>query len=107
MSRWLWIDGRFAWPPIIALATLTAYVVGVDLFWRLTALPFEATLAIAAITALVLVPLVWWRVRRHRDATSAPRPGMQRPPARDVAVLLGEGGGEHMAAGAVGDEVER
>jgi len=65
MNNWLWTDGRFAWPPVIAVAVLTAFVVAADLLWRLATLPFERMLLLIGVAGLAVAFGVYRLLRRH------------------------------------------
>ena len=40
MKRWLWVEGRLAWPPVAAIAYFAVCLVLADYSWRLLVMPF-------------------------------------------------------------------
>ena len=62
MLKLLWVDGRFGWPFVIAVAFVTLSVIGFDFAWRLVVIPFDrlviyAAAAVSGVAALLI--LVW------------------------------------------------
>lgn len=49
MIEWFWTEGRFGWPFVSAVVTLTVAVVLADLAWRFWKMPFERFLLRAAL----------------------------------------------------------
>jgi hypothetical protein len=78
MSRFLWVNRRLAWPPVVAIAYLAASLILADYLWRLTVMPFETfvlyALTISAATALLLIVLAARirQARRRRQAEIVP-----------------------------------
>ena len=58
MMRLFWVDGRFAWPLVIAVAYVTLSVVGFDFAWRLVVLPVSRLVIYAAVLDLVVAGLL-------------------------------------------------
>jgi hypothetical protein len=72
MRRWVWTNGRLAWPLVVAIVFLTATVLSFDLTWRLLVLPFSllATGALL-IYSLVLICVIAIGFRMgHRRASA-------------------------------------
>jgi hypothetical protein len=56
--RLVWIDGRFAWPFMIALVFVTASAVIVDFIWRVAVISFKELLIYACATDAVAIALI-------------------------------------------------
>ena len=54
MTRWIWIEGRFAWPFVVTILLLALGLVAADFLWRVLTLPFE-TLAMVYLAAFVVI----------------------------------------------------
>ena len=54
MIRFIWSDGRLAWPLVFAIVLLTLSLLTIDLIWRTFRLPLESLLMLAALLELGL-----------------------------------------------------
>ena len=70
MRRVFWLDGRFSWPLVIAVAFASLSLVLIDYAWRVLILPFETLLlyavAIDAVFALLMIAIYFVFLRRRR-----------------------------------------
>ena len=72
MMRLIWVDGRLAWPLVIAIVYVTFCVLGFDFAWRLIVLPigrlviYAAVLDLAVAALLISLWIAAGRKNRHR-----------------------------------------
>ena len=73
MMRLFWVDGRFAWPFVAAVAYVTFCILGFDFAWRLVVLPFSRLVIYAAVVDLAVAALlicIWFAAgRKNRSQT--------------------------------------
>ena len=56
MKDAFFINGRFAWPPVVAIAFVAVIVVATDAVWRTVSMPFETLMILSVVfTAVGLV----------------------------------------------------
>ena len=53
MKNWLIVDGRLAWPAVVAFVYLSASLVVFDLLWRILTVSFETLALGAGLTVLL------------------------------------------------------
>jgi len=75
-GRWFWVDGRFAWPFVVAVAIVTALVMMFDFGWRVLIMPFESYLILYVVIVAVAIALAAaWLLYRRRAKRQPRRPG--------------------------------
>jgi len=58
MTRWLWVEGRFAWPLVVTVLYVATFVLVADYLWRTLSLPFETFAALALIAFTLVAVLI-------------------------------------------------
>lgn len=61
-----WRDGRLAWPFVVVVAYLAAAIFLFDLAWRVTKMPIEDLLAVAAVAFAIASILLGLAIRFSR-----------------------------------------
>jgi hypothetical protein len=77
MKRFVWVDGRLAWPLVGGLLFIAQSLLVVDYIWRLLVLPFHRfviyAISVDALTALVLISSYYLLVRPRLSHTESDR----------------------------------
>jgi len=74
MRRPVWIDGRLAWPLVIAISYLSALVIIFDFSWRILVMPFFALVLAAAVfgvSGAILIAVLILRNKKAQRTTSS------------------------------------
>ncbi|MBM4062991.1 MAG: hypothetical protein FJ265_18130 [Planctomycetes bacterium] len=73
----LWRDGRFAWPPVLAVTFLCGWLVLFDFAWRMIEAQFLVLLGVGGLVALAGLALIALGARRGaRPVGGAQWPGI-------------------------------
>ena len=62
MTEWIWNNGRFGWPLVIAVVLLSLVLLLADLAWRIFVVPAE-TLALLVGGASIIITLAFVGLR--------------------------------------------
>jgi hypothetical protein len=73
MMRLIWVDGRLAWPLVVAIVYVTCCVLGFDIAWRLLVLPFDRLVIYAAVLDLAVAALLisFWIAAGRKNRSRA------------------------------------
>jgi len=69
MRQWIWVEGRFSWPFVVAVLYMAIFLLVADYLWRTLSLPFEtfAILAFIVFTVGAVVIIVTCCIRTSHE----------------------------------------